>query len=334
MAGCGARCRRLLAGLPYQAEVLEVVQGTAPAAAATARRLATNEVPRALERAHEAGWQWVVPGDPSYPALLEHVSDPPLGLFVRGQPLTHRADLVVAVVGSRRATPYGRQVARLLGEELARAGVAVASGMARGVDGAAHQGALAAGGPTLAVWGTGPDRVYPPEHRQLAEAIAGSGALLTEYPPGTPPRRRHFPERNRILAGMARAVVVVEAAARSGALITARLALEEGREVLAVPGAIFSEMSSGPNSLLQAGAQPVLEAADVLRVLGEPAQPGGRRDRDAGRAERLLPRGRAATVDEMAQRSGLDVQEVLAELLQLELEGTVERSDDGRYSRR
>ena len=171
---------------------------------------------------------------------MRAISDPPLGLFVRGQ-LTDKP--AVTIVGSRKASPYGRQVARLLGEELGRAGVVVVSGMARGVDKAAHEGALAVGGSSWAVWGTGPDRVYPPEHGALAEELATCGALLTEYPPGTPPRRHHFPERNRILAGVARAVVVVEAAARSGALVTARLGLEEGREVLAVPGNIFSELS-------------------------------------------------------------------------------------------
>jgi len=325
----------LLAELPANAEILEVVERSAPAAAAAARGLARDAAPRALERALDLGWRWAVPGEPDYPQPLRHVSDPPLGLFVRGQPLAEAlSDRVVAVVGSRRATPYGCQVARMLGEELARAQLVVASGMARGVDAAAHQGALEASGLTLAVWGSGPDRVYPPEHGALAEAIAVNGILLTEYPPGTPPRPGHFPERNRILAGIARAVVVVEAGVRSGALVTARLALEEGREVLAVPGGIFSPLSVGPNALLRSGAQPVLETADVLRALGlSPASLEHKRD-DAGGARQLLTAGESATADELARRSGREVQEVLAELLQLELEGAVRRLDDGRYCRR
>ncbi len=161
-------------------------------------------------------------------------------------------------MGARRATAYGREVAEYLGRELAAAGVAVVSGMARGVDAAAHRGALAGGGRTVAVWGAGPDRVYPPEHAELAEEIAAPGCLLTEYPPGAPPLAHHFPERNRLIAGLAEAVVVVEADERSGALITARLALDEGREVLAVPGSVFSRLSAGPNGLLRAGAAPVL----------------------------------------------------------------------------
>ena len=239
---------------------------------------------------------------------------------------------VVAVVGSRKATAYGRKVARLIGEELARSGVVVASGMARGVDAAAHHGALAGGGRTVAIWGTGPDEVYPRDHVDLAEAIAAAGGLVTEYPPGTPPRRHHFPQRNRILAGIADAVVVVEAAARSGALVTARLALDEGREVFAVPGSIFSEVSLGPNALLRLGAQPLLVPRDVLDAVGVAevsASPRGADELDG-----ILEPGDELTVDELARRRGVDIQEMLATLLELELAGGVERLPDGRYCRR
>jgi DNA processing protein len=242
----------------------------------------------------------------------------------------------VAVVGSRAATPYGRQVSRLLGEELARAGVVVVSGMARGVDACAHGGALAAAGPTWAVWGSGPDRVYPPEHARLAEAIADAGALLTEYPPGTPPLRHHFPERNRLIAGIADATVVVEAAAGSGALGTARQAVDEGREVFAVPGPIFSELSVGPNTLLRLGARPLVTARDVLEVVAPGAACGV-----AARAERSddgwllakLPAGTARTVDELAADTSVAMPVLLSELLRRELEGAVERLPDGRFAR-
>jgi len=304
----------------------------APAALKTeVARLLDDEVPRVLAWIRREGWRWLVPGDGNYPANLVHTADPPLGLFVRGE--LARAP-VVAVVGSRGATTYGRQVARTLGEELATAGVVVASGMARGVDAAAHEGALAAGGPTWAVWGTGPDHIYPPEHRDLASSISTAGALITEYLPGTGPRKHHFPERNRVLAGIADAVVVVEAAARSGALITARLAIDEGREVLAVPGSILSKVSVGPNTLLRLGARPLLTPRDVFDAIGHepadsvPKQGGGHPLLDH------LPPGTSATTDELVSRSGLAVTEVHAALLNLELEGVVERLSDGSFQQR
>lgn len=294
-------------------------------------RLLDDEVPRVLSWAKHEGWRWLVPGDGSYPASLEHTADPPLGLFVRGK--LARAP-VVAVVGSRRATTYGRQVARTLGEELAGAGVVVASGMARGVDAAAHEGALAAGGPTWAVWGAGPDQIYPPEHRELAAAITSGGALLTEYLPGTGPRKHQFPERNRVLAGLASAVVVVEAAARSGALITARLAVDEGREVLAVPGSILSEVSVGPNTLLQLGARPLLTPRDVFDAIGHEPPDAAQKQEGVHPLLDHLPAGTHATTDELVGRSGLTVTEIHAVLLNLELEGIVERLSDGSFQQR
>jgi DNA processing protein len=330
LAGGGGPCRRLVAERSGGEGVLAALAGQRGGArlAELAHRLAAVEAVELLERVAAIGWQWAVPGEAGYPPLLAQASDPPLGLFVRGR---SSWDSVVAVVGSRRATVYGRQVARLLGQELAAAGVVVASGMARGVDAAAHQGALAAGWVTVAVWGTGPDRVYPAEHRRLAEAIAGQGAILTEYPPGTPPRPQHFPERNRILAGMAHAVVVVEAGARSGALITARLALEEGREVLAVPGSIFSELSTGPNALLRAGARPLLTVRDLLEVVPAVGRSEGR---PGPELRGLLAWGEALTVDELAARAGVGVDQLQLRLLELELAGEVERRGDGRYALR
>jgi DNA processing protein len=331
LAGGGARARRMVSAAPGGEPLLAALAscGAPRALLDTATQLAAAEAETVIGRTAAAGWRWTIPGDEDYPELLEATSDPPLGLFVRG-----RLDRgpTVAIVGSRKATPYGLQVTRLLGEELGTAGVIVVSGMARGVDQAAHRGALAAGGRSWAVWGTGPDRVYPPEHGRLAEEIAEGGALITEYPPGTPPRKQHFPERNRILAGVAQVVVVVEAAARSGALITARLAIEEGREVMAVPGNIFSELSVGPNTLLRVGARPLLTPRDLFDAIGcEPAA-GATAAPNHGLLRFILA-GEALTVDEIADRAGRSVAEVLGDLLALELAGEMSCSADGRYSR-
>lgn len=289
--------------------------------------LRSGRVARVLDQLGASGWRFLSATDPAFPALLAALSDPPLGLFVRGE-LPDRPP--VAVVGARRASAYGREVAEYLGRELAAGGACVVSGMARGVDGAAHRGALAGGGPTVAVWGAGPDRVYPSEHAALADEIAACGALVTEYPPGSPPLAAHFPERNRLIAGLARVVIVVEADERSGALVTARLALDEGRDVMVVPGSVFSRLSAGPNGLLRAGAAPVLSAGDVLAVLGLTA-----RQRSEAEPEFLnhVPSGEACTVDQLAARSGLPVARLLELLLELELGGWLVRDADGRYRR-
>ena len=331
LAGGGAKVRRLTAGLTPGADLIAGLaeRGAASALIDTASRLAEKEARAVIARARGAGWRWMVPPDHEYPPLLSATADPPLGLFVRGQ-LDGAA--AVALVGSRKATPYGQQVARLLGEELGRAGVVVVSGMARGVDAAAHQGALDAGGRSWAVWGTGPDRIYPPEHADLSEALSSQGALITEYPPGTPPRRHHFPERNRILAGIAQAVVVVEAAARSGALITARLAMEEGREVLAVPGNIFSEVSVGPNTLLRVGARPLLTPRDLFEAIGH--EPGPAREEvEEDDVMQWVGAGEVVSLDEIAARSGKKIADVAGRVLELELSGDLERRSDGRYAR-
>lgn len=323
--------RRMLAGVSADRSPFDGLAdvGAPSAVLRAAQDALESRVSSLLDRVRRAGWRWLAPADDGYPTLLGELADPPLGLFVRGELARGPR---VAVVGSRRATAYGRQVARLLGEELATAGVVVVSGMARGVDAAAHDGALAAGGTTWAVWGTGPDRLYPPEHGDLAERIAASGALITEYLPGTPPRRHHFPERNRLLAGMARAVVVVEAAARSGALVTARLAVDEGREVFAVPGSIFSELSVGPNALLRLGARPLLTPTDLLEAVGVSGRsPSAAAEPLAGLLGAVGP-GESVTVDELASRTGRPVAEVLEELLRLELSGDIERQTDGRFS--
>jgi len=209
------------------------------------------------------------PRDPGYPEPLRHIPDPP-SIYWRGRPWTGAP--AVAIVGTRQATPYGLAVAADLAGRLAQLGIVIVSGLARGIDASAHRGCLESGGTTLAVLGCGLDVHYPPEHAGLAEAIAGSGALLSEWPPRTPPRAFHFPARNRIISGLAAGVVVVEAAERSGALITARLAGEQGREVFAVPGSIRSPQSVGSHRLIQDGAKLVADIDDVLSELRLPAR--------------------------------------------------------------
>jgi DNA processing protein len=234
--------------------------------------------------------------------------------------LSHPA---VAVVGTRSCSPYGAQVARRLGRELAEAGATVVSGLARGIDAEAHRGALEAGGPTVAVLGCGIDRDYPAVHSALARRIAEVGLLVSEYGPGTEPAPWRFPARNRIVAGLAAVAVIVEARAKSGALITADFALEEGREVFAVPGEITSALSRGTNELLRLGATPLLSSGDVLEALGlagRPAQGSARLSAEASRIRELLA-DRSASVDELAARSGLRVDAVAAALVGLELTG-------------
>lgn len=204
--------------------------------------------------------------DVGYPSNLTTLPDPPAVLYVRGS-LWQEDRAAVAVVGTRRASPYGLQTARRLSQELALAGITVVSGLAEGIDGAAHQGALEAGGRTIAVLGHGLHTVYPPQHRQLADRIAASGALVSEYPPETPIQAWHFPSRNRIISGLSLGVVVVEAPLKSGALITARLALEQGREVFAVPGPAGSPKSQGTHALLKDGARLAEGVEDILEEL-------------------------------------------------------------------
>ena len=260
------------------------------------------------------------------PLRLRSIHDPPVGLFVRGDaPLELLERPSVAVVGARACSGYGASVARSLARELAAAGLVVVSGLARGVDGEAHRGALDAGGTTVAVLGCGIDRDYPAAHADLARRIAETGLVVSEYAPGVEPAPWRFPARNRIVAGLCAAAIVVEARERSGALITADLALEEGREVFAVPGEITSALSAGANGLLKLGAAPLTCAADVLSCFGiEPEEPAGGGDPLLD----LLP----ATADELVRRTGRPAAEIAAALVALELEGRA-AAHDGVYRR-
>jgi DNA processing protein len=263
------------------------------------------------------------------PPLLRAIHDPPKRLYLRG---TGDPGLLsrpaVAVVGARACSPYGAQVARMLGRELAAAGVVVVSGLARGVDGDAHRGALETEGNTIAVLGCGIDRDYPAAHAGLARAIAERSLLVSEYEQGVEPAAWRFPARNRIVAGLCAATIVVEARERSGALITADFALEEGREVFAVPGEITSSLSAGTNALLRLGATPLTSAGDVLETLGM-ATPEPLRA-DVGDVAASLLEQLPASADELVRASALPVGEVGAALAELEL-AQLAAEGDGVY---
>ncbi|RME36049.1 MAG: DNA-protecting protein DprA [Gammaproteobacteria bacterium] len=301
---------------------------------------------RHLEWSRQPGCSIVTLVDPRYPPLLREIEDPPPLLFVRGDPaLLARPQL--AIVGSRRPTPAGRELAREFAARLARFGLVITSGLAHGIDGCAHEGALEAGGKTIAVTGTGPDRIYPAANEALARRIAGEGALVTEYPLGTPPLPGNFPRRNRIIAGLSVGTLVVEADLRSGSLISARLAMESGREVFAIPGPVRSPVSRGCHALIRQGATLVTCVDEVLEELGpligsvldgaEPAREGTDTGDEAPDPEyRQLLEAMAhepVSVDELVQRTGLTPQGVSSMLLLLELKGQVSVLPGGRYQR-
>ena len=287
-------------------------------------------------------------GDVRFPTALAAIHDPPQTLWIKGDAGVLRVP-AVAIVGSRAASPYALEVARRLGSDLARRNVAVVSGMARGVDSAAHRGALEADGITVAVFGCGVDVIYPPEHRELAKRIAERGALVSEFPPGMPPLKNNFPQRNRIISGLSLAVVIVEAADGSGSLITADFALEQGRAVLAVPGNVLGGRNYGAHALLRDGAKLVECADDILEELPASLTQAGLRAEGLGLTEgkgskglssasqdpvlRSMVDGDAYDLDEIAERSGLDRMRLLPRLLELELAGAVRRVDGGRFVR-
>ena len=290
----------------------------------------------ALERAAAGGIAAIAWGDPRYPSLLASIPDPPLALWVRGEAGGLRLP-AVAIVGSRAASPYGIEAASRLAGELAAADMAIVSGLARGVDSAAHRGALAADGLTIAVLGSGIDVVYPPEHAGLAAAISTRGAVISEYPPGSPPLKQYFPARNRIISGLSLGVVVIEAADRSGSLITAARALEQGRHVMAVPGNILSGRFRGSHALLRDGAAVVDGAADVLAELGASSLralcAAPRRNTPGDRVLGAMVAGEPYDLDALALETGLAPPALLPRLLDLELRGSVRRVGGGRFMR-
>lgn len=344
VSGLGpARLRRLLDDFPSPFAVLDAgVTRLRPLIGDTLARAiadATAQGPdpaalRWLEQAdsHLLGWF-----DGDYPRALRDLSDPPAWLYVKGDPAWLSRPML-AIVGSRHATPQGLRDARAFAQALSDAGLTVVSGLALGVDTAAHEGGLEGLASSVAVVGTGLDRVYPARNRALAHRLAARGALVSEFALGTAPRSGHFPRRNRILSGLSLGVLVIEAATGSGSLITARLAAEQGREVFALPGSIHSALSKGCHQLIKQGAKLVESAADVLEELGRAlpqsappplAVPAAAEPDDALVA--LI--GTPLTPDQLAERLGLTVEEVSVKLLAAELRGEVARLPGGLYQR-
>ncbi len=279
------------------------------------------------DRLTALGFQVLRYVDPDYPHLLAEIPLPPPLLYLRGN-LAPADDLAISVVGTRRVTTYGRQVTEQISHELARQGITIVSGLARGVDTCAHRATLSAGGRTIAVLGCGLDLMYPPENAKLAARIAENGAVLTQFPLGTRPEAGNFPARNRLISGLSLGVVVTEAPEGSGALITARCAGEQGRDVFAVPGSIYSKASIGTHRLIQDGAKLVASVDDILSELDLPRLPPSRAqlrpdDESEAMVLRLLERGTALHVDELCHSLGLPVSTVSAMLAVLELRGLI-----------
>ncbi len=271
-----------------------------------------------------------------YPRRLKEIDQPPPVLYVRGD-LTLEDEWAVAIVGTRRVTAYGRQMAEELAGYLAGNGITVVSGLARGVDGLAHKAALAAGGRSIAVLGSGVDHIYPPEHRNLADEICANGAVISDYAPGTPPEGVNFPPRNRIISGLSLAVIVVEAGKKSGALITAKFAADQGRDVFAIPGNVHAPQSIGTNQLIQDGARPLLQPKDVLEALNLQQIQEYRAARHVIPSDEVeaklieILRTEPVHVDELSRAAGYSVQKVSAALTMLELKGVVRQVGGMQY---
>ena len=345
ISGVGPRTRRALldrfgsseAALNAAPGELRGVEGVGPKLVekiVAARQ--QNDAEDQIARCRELGVTILAEYEPGYPSLLGQIHDPPAVLFLRGQ-IRPEDQAAIAVVGTRHATPYGLRQAERLAGSLAQAGLTIVSGLARGIDAAAHRGALAAGGRTLAVLGSGVLNVYPPEHEELAAAVIGRGALISEAPPLAAPHSGVFPQRNRIISGLSLGVIVVEADHRSGALITARQANEQGREVFAVPGRVDDRTSHGCHRLIRDGAKLVESADDVLEELGPMFQPALRGDGRELRApaELLLNEleqqvldaieTQATPIDTILVSTGLTVSQVLSTISVLEMRHLIRR---------
>ncbi|MDN4590421.1 DNA-protecting protein DprA [Xenophilus aerolatus] len=353
--------RRLLAAFGLPDAVFGQSQAALEQVCSAAQAKALTTVPPDFEDALGRTRQWlreaegtrvaraiVTLGDAAYPADLLQTADPPLMLYVMGRPhhaLARLAEQAIAIVGSRNPTPQGAIDARLFGRTLAASGLTVVSGLALGVDGAAHDGALEGAAPemdlaTVAVVGTGLDRVYPARHRELAHRIAQRGLIVSEFPLGTPPLNQNFPKRNRLIAALSRGTLVVEAALASGSLITARLAVEQGKEVFAIPGSIHSPQSRGCHALIRQGAKLVESVQDVFEELqpgaalhdGAPA--AGTDEEDAEPHGLLAQMGHdPVSLDALGARTGQSAADLQVALLELELDGQVARLPGGLFQR-
>lgn len=293
----------------------------------------TARIARALEWVDQSGRSVITLADPSYPRQLLQIPDPPVLLYVIGQVRLLGADSL-AIVGSRNATPQGVTNAERFARAMSEAGLVIVSGLALGIDAAAHRGGLAGSSSTIAVLGCGADVVYPPDNKLLFARIAETGAIISEYPLGTPPARENFPRRNRVIAGLSRGCLVVEAAFASGSLITARFALEQGREVFAIPGSIHSPLSKGCHALIKQGAKLVESAQDVLEELGHDSRAQETHNSSGVSSGLLQHMGYdPCTIDTLVQRSDLTAEVISAMLLTLELEGKVSSLPGGVYQR-
>ncbi len=283
------------------------------------------------------GIKYLTWNSPDYPRYLLEIAQPPPVLYYIGDILPED-DLAVAIVGTRNVTKYGKQITNDTASYLAGSGITVVSGLARGVDGIAHQAAIEAGGRTFAVLGSGVDVIYPPEHRKLAREIVQHGAVISDYPPGTKPDGINFPPRNRIISGLSRGTVVVEAGERSGALITAKFALEQGRDIFAVPGSVLSQMSKGTNQLIAEGATPMTNPVVITDTL-ELARTGKERKTEQieiSAIEKNILRvlgDESLHIDEICARTSLTIEKLTAELTMMELKGIVQRENGMEYSR-
>ena len=336
--------RRLLAACGSPEAVFSASAAALRQLVGPAMAQALADIPPEFEARLQAAQAWLAggadrhtltPGDADFPPLLLQTADPPLLLYVQGD-VTRLSQPAVAVVGSRHPTAQGAENARAFAAALSAQGLVVVSGMALGIDAAAHEGALSGAAGTVAVVGTGLDRVYPARHRALAHRIAAHGALVSEFAPGTPPLGENFPQRNRLIAGLTEGTLVVEAALQSGSLITARLALEASREVFAIPGSIHAPQSKGCHALLKQGAKLVETAQDILEELRGPAARQGDLPLAPGAPVDPLLTALGhdpVTIDALISRTGWPAAELSVRLMTLELDGQVARLPGGLYQR-
>jgi DNA processing protein len=353
--------RRLLAAFGLPDAIFAQPRDALAQVCSTAQAKALGDLPPDFDGALSRAWQWlrdadgaavaraiVTLGDAAYPPDLLHTADPPLMLYVMGRSHDALADLAphaIAIVGSRNPTPQGEVDARLFARSLASSGLTVVSGLALGIDGAAHDGALDGAAPgmalaTVAVVGTGLDRVYPARHRELAHRIAQRGLIVSEFPLGTPPLSPNFPKRNRLIAALSRGTLVVEAALASGSLVTARLAVEQGKEVFAIPGSIHSPQSRGCHALIRQGAKLVESVQDIFEELNPGAAAQDRAATASEDEEGPAPQGLLAqmghdpvSLDALGARTGKAAADLQVELLELELDGQVARLPGGLFQR-
>jgi DNA processing protein len=342
-----AACRDLSEAFSMDRSALGALEIQQDASEALLSRRYAPTAEEILDWGIKEGCQFLCRGGPNYPALLEHTFDPPLILYARGN-LRALERPCIAVVGTRRPTYYGIQMAEGLAADLAQRGIAIVSGMARGIDAAAHRGCLESKGCTIAVFGCGVDVIYPREHRQLAREILKEGAILSEFPPGTSPLPQNFPVRNRIISGIAIGTLIVEASEYSGSLITARLAMEQNRELFALPGNITSPQSFGPNYLIKQGAKLVQTWRDIVEELPpelrhsilakEDSQPSRSPELDFLSEEEktileLISFDHATQFDKIYTRSGMEISRLASLLLNLEMRGWIRQVPGNLYVR-